>query len=402
MKDILMVTHFTQVPGEKGNGRFHYIANMLANQGMKVEILTTQFSHRTKRMREINHEQIRGLKYKLTMVKEPGYRKNVTLRRFYSHYIMGRSVRNYLNNRKKPDIIYCSIPSIDVANEVSKYAKKHRIRLIIDVQDIWPEAFKMVFNVPILSNLVFKPMEIMANNVYKRADEIVAVSQTYVDRALSVNNNITEGKSIFLGTDIKYFDKLAKDNKIQKKDNKIWIIYIGTLGNSYDLIGLIEALYEVKQNGISNLKLMVLGDGPLKDKFESYAKELDIDADFMGRLDYGEMVGYLKAADIAINPIKKGAAGSIINKVGDYAAAGLPVINTQESKEYREILEKYNAGINCKNGDKKDLVNAITFLYTNCNYRKELGCNNRKLAEDKFDRDSSYKAIISMVSKRGD
>ena len=43
------------------------------------------------------------------------------------------------------------------------------------------------------------------------------------------------------------------------------------------------------------------------------------------------MVGMLGVCDIAVNSISKGAAQSIINKHGDYAAAGLPVVNTQES-----------------------------------------------------------------------
>jgi len=52
------------------------------------------------------------------------------------------------------------------------------------------------------------------------------------------------------------------------------------------------------------------------------------------------MVGLLCACQIAINPIKSKSAGSIINKVGDYAAAGLPVINSQENEEYRRLIKE--------------------------------------------------------------
>lgn len=58
---------------------------------------------------------------------------------------------------------------------------------MIDIQDIWPEAFKMVFNVPIISDLIFYPMKKMADYIYSRADSIVAVSDTYADRASTVN-----------------------------------------------------------------------------------------------------------------------------------------------------------------------------------------------------------------------
>lgn len=398
MKDILMITHFTQVPGEKGNGRFHYLANLLADEGMNVEIVTTQFSHRTKSMRNVTQEQLGELKYTLTMLKEPGYKKNVSLRRFYSHYIMGRSLKEYLKDRKKPDIIYCSVPSLDVANVASKYAEDNNIRFIIDVQDLWPEAFKMVFNVPIISNMIFKPMEVMANKIYRRADEIVAVSETYVNRALSINKKVDKGLSVFLGTELAYFDKLVEDNKVTKPEDEVWLTYIGTLGHSYDLVLVIEALSEIKQQGIHNLKFMVLGDGPLKDKFQDYARQAGINAEFTGRLEYGEMVGYLSISDIAINPIKKGAAASIINKVGDYSAAGLPVINTQECEEYINLLEYYDAGMSCRS-EVYELVEKIKMLYENNELRILLGKNNRKLGKEKFDRKYTYTKILKLINE---
>ena len=72
-KDILMITHFTQVPWEAGNGRFLYLLNMFDYEKVKVELVTTDFSHRTKEKRKKNNENLR---YKLTYVEELGYKKN--------------------------------------------------------------------------------------------------------------------------------------------------------------------------------------------------------------------------------------------------------------------------------------------------------------------------------------
>lgn len=58
--------------------------------------------------------------------------------------------------------------------------QKNKIPLIIDIQDLWPEAFKMAFNIPIISDILFAPMMRQANNIYSRADVIMAVSDTYV------------------------------------------------------------------------------------------------------------------------------------------------------------------------------------------------------------------------------
>jgi len=397
LKDILIIAHFTQFPGEKGNGRFHYIAEKINKEISSVEIVTTSFSHSTKRQRQVTDEQLNSISYKLTMLKEPGYCKNVSLKRIYSHFVMGRRLNKYLKKRKKPDVIYCAIPSLDVGKVAAKYAKKN-IKFIIDIQDLWPEAFKMVFNVPFISDIIFYFMKKNADYIYSAADEIVAVSNTYLNRALKVNKKCKKGYSIFLGTDRNYFDKLARENKtMNKPEDEIWLAYVGTMGHSYDLKCVIDALKILKDKGVKNIRFIVMGDGPLKNKFEQYAREKEVYAEFTGRLDYGKMVGILTACDIAVNPILHGSAASIINKHGDYAAAGLPVLNTQECAEYRKLIDDYKAGFNCKNGDAKDLAEKLLILYKNKNLRNKMGLNSRLLFEEWFDRKKTYETIIKLL-----
>lgn len=402
MKDILIIAHFTQIPGEKGNGRFHYIAEKLYKKSneIMVEVVTSSFSHKTKSQRNMTKVQLQSVPYKVTMLHEPGYSKNVSLKRFYSHYIFANNLKKYLEKRTKPDVIYCAVPSLDVAYVAANYCKQNNIKFIIDIQDLWPEAFEMVFKVPILSDLLYYPMKRMADYIYSCADEIFAVSETYAERAMRVNKKCYKTYSVFLGTDLNYFDRLAKENKISNKPvGEIWLVYIGTLGHSYDIKVVIDALKILQKKEIRNIKFIVMGDGPLKPMFENYAKEQDIYSEFTGRLDYGKMLGILTECDIGVNPISRGAAQSIINKHGDYAAAGLPVLNTQESTEYRKLVDDYNFGFNCENSNSIDLAEKLIILYKDESLRKEMGKNNRKVAEEKFDRNTTYETIIKTINE---
>ncbi|XZK68230.1 glycosyltransferase family 4 protein [Clostridium perfringens] len=392
-KDILMITHFTQLPWETGNGRFLYLLNMFDYEKVKVELVTTDFSHRTKEKRK-KKKNDENLRYKLTYVEELGYKKNVSMKRFFSHYIFAKNLRKYLANRKKPDVIYCSIPSTDAAYYVTKYAKKNNIKLIIDIQDLWPEAFKMVLNIPIISDIIFYPMNKKANFVYKNADEIIGVSETYVNRALKVNKKVEKGLSVFLGTDLNYFDSLIKSDE---KYNDFTIVYVGTLGHSYNIKLIIDALEQVRLKYNKNINFLIMGDGPLKNEFQSYSKNKNLQIEFTGRLKYEDMVSRLKKCHLAVNPIIDGSAGSIINKVGDYAAAGLPVINTQDCKEYKMLIEKYNIGFSFFNNDIAGISDKIFELYNDYNLIEKLGDNNRKLAIDLFDRAKTYKKIINII-----
>lgn len=185
-----------------------------------------------------------------------------------------------------------------------------------------------------------------------------------------------------------------------KKDEENFVIsYLGTLGSSYDIKNVIDAIKILNDKNIKNLKFVLMGNGPLEDEFKSYAKSKNVKCEFTGRLDYETMVGRLCTSDIAINPIRKGSAASIINKVGDYAASGIPVINTQESKEYRKLVEDYKIGYNVENNNPEQMAEKILELYNNKNLKEEFGKNNRRLAEEKFDRKKSYLPIKELIEK---
>lgn len=254
----------------------------------------------------------------------------------------------------------------------------------------------MVFNLPVISNMVYYPMEKSANYIYSKADYIIAVSDTYVRRATKVNRKYKNKLAVFLGTDLDYFDKSKNKYKNKQSDKSFKIAYIGTLGYSYDIKVVIDSIKILNEKGIEDISFVVMGNGPLEQEFKNYAAEKKINCEFTGRLDYEEMIGKLCSCDIAVNPIKRGAS-SIINKVGDYAAAGLPVINTQESQEYRDLVKDYKIGFNIDNGDIEKLAEKIEILYNDKKLREDLGKNNRCLAEEKFNRKNTYIKIKEII-----
>ena len=263
----------------------------------------------------------------------------------------------------------------------------------------------MAFNIPIVSDVIFAPFNLYVNGIYKRADSICAVSQAYVSRARSVNKKSKTSHVVFLGTSLETFDHNVKSASpvIQKEnDNDIWLGYCGSLAASYDILCVLEALRLIKEKGlITPPKFVVMGDGAKKREFEDIANKYKLDVVFLGKLEYDQMCAQLVQCDIVVNPIVKGSAASIINKHGDYASAGLPVLNTQDSKEYRRLVDKYHMGINCSNGDPNSLANSLLRLMNNNETRKSMGRNARKCAEKNFDRTNCYQELIKCIITEG-
>lgn len=397
--DIVIISEFCEDFSKSDNDRFFYLAKMLTGVvgdrecNNSVEIITSSFRHTTKNQRRSPAEV---WPFKITFIDEPGYPKNVCFKRFLSHHVWGENVAEYLGKRaEKPDVIYCAVPSLTGPNLVAKYCEKENIRFVIDVQDLWPEAFQMVVNIPVLNSIIFAPFKAMANGIYKRADAICAVSDTYCQRAASVNRKVSETTTVFLGTELDTFDKYAAENPIlEKKDNEIWIAYCGTLGSSYDLTCVIHALSILND---SRLCFIVMGDGPKLDEFKSCAEQKKVKAEFVGRLQYNAMCSLLSTCDITVNPIAHMAAQSIINKHADYAASCLPVVSTQENREYRKLIDDYHMGFNCRNNDANDLAEKLKLLIDDPKLRLEMGGNARKCAEERFDRKAAYKLLEDQI-----
>ena len=273
MKKILIIAHFCNDFDTAGNNRFNYLANLLSDD-YDVEFVTTDFSHRKKAYRT----PIENQNFMIKMIHEPSYKKNISLKRLYAHKVLGRNLTAYFNTlTDKPDLIYCAIPSLDVARAAAKYAEKNNIRLIIDIQDLWPEAFQMVLNVP----FIFWGMKRTANLIYNSTNDIVAVSKTYLQRAKSTNSKINENNVVYIGTDLDSFRENVSLYS-QEKPNKteFWIGYCGSLSKSYDIKCVIDAIAVLQSEGYDNLIFKIMGNGALRDEFQSYAEQKNIKAEF--------------------------------------------------------------------------------------------------------------------------
>lgn len=394
MKKILIVASNYMDLKISSNNRTNFLPQFLHEHGYCVEVVTSDFNHHRKE----HIKEVEKRDYKITLLHEIGYKTNVSLKRFLSIYFYKRNLKKYLKNRDRVDIVYSFVPPHSIAQVAEKFARRVNAKFIIDVRDLWPEAFSIVIPNKRISSLLFYPLKLYANRTYKLADEIVAVSDTYKRRAVSVNKKNIIGHTIYLGTSLKEFDQYAQENiEYTKPTNEVWVVYAGTLGNSYDLTTVFRAFEIIKNKGLENIKLQILGSGPLEDRFKELAGKLKINVNFYERLPYQKMVAFLVRCDIVLNPLVKGASQSIINKHADYAASGLPVISTQITKEYVDLINSRKMGCNVNVGDYTEMAEKIMFLSDNEVLRLEMGRNHRKFAEEKLNRDIIYQKLLDIL-----
>lgn len=401
-KEVIILAQHTTLPSEPGYNRFRYLSELLAEKEFKVTLITSTFNHYNKSFRDVENQSFKNNDFNIQFINELGYNKNVCFKRILSQWVFAYNLHKYLKKKSEiPGVFFVGLPPHEPVAIVGKYAKRHNVPVIIDVQDLWPEAMKTVFNIPIISDIIFYPMKLIAKNSYKIADYIVAVSNEYVERALVDNNKSKANESVYIGTFKSEFDKGMLENYdlVSKPSDEIWITYIGTLGVSYDIKTLISAHKAVQDLGYKNVRLKVLGRGPLEDEFKRHAAQISADVDFLGYKSYGEMAAYLKKSDIAVNPLVRNAAQSIINKVGDYFSAGLAVLNGSLCNEMKMLIDTYYCGLNYEPENVESLKKAMIELIESSSTRDEMGENSRRLAEEKFDRANTYQSLVRLIER---
>lgn len=402
-KKVVLVNRAVYLPGEGGYKRTMYLFDMMRRNGHSPILLTSDFNHYKKQERDIEKFKLEHPDYAedIVFVHTITYKKNISFNRYLAELCWTKAVKKWFqNNAKDIDAVMLSMPDMNTILAIKDICEFYNIEMIIDVRDLRPEAFRVLVKNEILYEILFNSMKRKADRAYACADKLFAVSNEYLSRGASANKKAKVKKVVYIGAILNLFDEGVKkySHKIKKSKDEIWLTYAGTLGESYDLTTCIDAVKKIKDAGKYNIKFMVLGQGPDADALKKYAVDIGAtNVEFVGFVEYGKMAAYLSKSDISINAIKKRGSQSIINKVADYFAAGIPMLNGCVCKEQQEMVNQYAVGLNYEPENVDSLVDKLQVLLDNPERREQYGKNARKLALDKFDREHSYYEIINEI-----
>lgn len=401
-KKIAVVTMGVKLGNEtKGYDRFKFLSTMLVSSGFQVDLITTSFQHWEKKQRNTSDPSYAEEPFNVVFIEEPGYTKNIDPARIVSHAKAAKNLTAYLREKGDYDLIYAEIPPNDVALACAKYAQEKGIPFVADVNDLWPEAMRMVVDIPVISDVLFYPLTRDARETYRRCTAIVGTSDEYSTRPLRDMDKPVEHITVYVGNEVAVFDEEARrqSESVVKPADEFWVTYAGTIGASYDIRTMVLAADILERLGHNDVAVKVLGGGPDKDELEQLADTIGCNVDFVGYMPHDVMASYLAKSDVLVNSFVRKAPQSIVTKIGDYLAAGKPMINTCMSPEFREKVETDGFGVNIEPEDPEILANAIIKLKRDPEAREVMGTKARVIAEEQFDRPVAYMRIIDLIGR---
>ena len=382
MLKIIFVSAFTNI--RVPNSRMLTIFNQIDGEKM---VVTTDFNHAKKRYYESNEAEHPNQ----VALHVPCYKKNLSIKRIWSHLIFARQLKKYLNSlSEKSSAIYCTVPTSSSAYVCAKYCKKHGVKFVIDVIDLWPDSLLPLVKGETVIKAMLYPWTYLTRYAYKSADVIMGESVKYANEAKKYNQK-ADVYPVYLGVDMHIINSVKEEKPVllAKPEDEVWIAYAGALGVSYDFSTLLEAVKSI--HGRYKYKLWFVGDGVRRGEIESLIKQYGLNAEITGFLPYDQLLGYLSYCDIAINIFRKDTKVVYSYKFNDYVAMDCFVLNSLEG-ETAQMVDEYRIGRNFNFSDQP-LSTILEDTLKNWEDYCKWNVNCKRLIEEKLDKEKIYSVV---------
>lgn len=382
---IWIVNPFDNLPIE-GNRpqRYWLMARAFAGAGHDVTLWTSAFSHSRKQRRDVGG---RGTdftedSFRVVLVPTLPYRSNIGPMRLLSHWLLARAWKRRVAEEPVPDLVVASSPPLCLCAAVRRYCRAHDVPFIVDVMDAWPETFERV-----MPRALLTPLRHMARRNYREAAAISTVAERYVELVRRYGAHAPV-RLFYHGIELNPSGvrQAGKDEPIS-----CHLVYAGNMGTSYDLKTVISAARELQ-----DVTLDLAGSGPCERGLRDLAASCPR-IRFHGYLGEVELQALLSDADIGVVPMFPESCVGVPYKLADYAAAGLPILNSLTGETAR-LLAETGAGVSYDAGDISSFREALAALRATDTDRLRDGVN--ALAA-RFDAMAIYRDYVAWAQTFG-
>jgi len=277
------------------------------------------------------------------------------------------------------------------ASLIMKTAKKLKVPLITTFHGIDATAklnFLSIIKNP--SNLFYK---LRLKDLKDNGKKFIAVSKFIKSKLIERGFNEKNIEVIYSGINLKKF-------KSEYKDKRRNVLFVGRLVEKKGCEYLIRAMKEVQEE-FPESKLIIIGQGSLKNKLVTLANKLGIKAEFKGSMSHDEVKLIMDRSYIFCLPsitAKDGNSEGLPVSILEAMAMNLPVVSTYHAG-IPEAIENGKEGFLVKEKDVSNISKSIKELLRNNKKWKEMSKAGRKKVEKMFDIKKNVKELEKLYEK---
>ena len=373
---IWLINPYGPIPEESWREySYAMMGRALADAGHEVVWWTSNFSHHFKKFRSSGWQDIQiDSRFTVRLVPTTGYQRNVGFGRIWRDWVF--SLRTFWRGRKlpSPDCIVYSESPLTLGFAGQKLAAAFGCPVIYHQMDLWPELIVNAFpeRWRKLVSLIFLPVYRSRQSIYRRLDAATGLAAPYLDVVLREAPGLRQRphQVVYNGIDVAAFRRsMAQAESLpvslpEKRIGDLWAVFAGSLGPSYDIPTLCDVA-ELLEGSSCPLHIIIAGDGPYRSTLQQRASRPEnTRLHYVGQLAPHQLACLYKACDIGLCAYSSRSNVEMPDKIYDYTAAGLPVINSLRG-EVSDVIARNRIGLQYLAGDVGDLHDKLLAMAAN-------------------------------------
>ncbi len=302
-----------------------------------------------------------------------------------------------------PDVIIATSPQFFCGWTGVHAARLHRVPLILEIRDIWPESIAAVG--ALRNRALLRLLERLEHRMYAAARHIVTVGEGYRRCLLGKGVPATDISVVMNGVDRQLFSPSRPDPRLRRSlgvEQRFVVTYSGTIGMACGLEVVLRAAETLRRKRRDDIAFLLVGDGAHREALQAEAARRRLDSVvFTGRLDRQRMPALLASSDACLVHLRRTELFATVLPSKIFEALGMarPIINGVPGEASR-LVERAGAGICIEPEDADQLVQAVERLAGDPELCQRYGRAGHEYALAHHDRDrlaADYLEVIRRV-----
>lgn len=242
-------------------------------------------------------------------------------------------------------------------------------KFVFDHHDLNPELFTIKFGG---RNLLYRLLLLMERLTFATADVVISTNESY--RRIALGRGGKSETDVFV---VRSSPTAAIGRSGEREchdDAPVTIGYVGIMGSQDGVDSVLRIARRLIDGGRSDLKFLIIGDGPEAPALKQLCSELNLDdyVTFTGFLTGDALHTAMASMDIGVCPDEYNDYNDkcTMNKIMEYMAMGIPVVQF-DLTEGR--VTSGDTALYAKRNDEQDLAAQLVRLVDDKAFRMHLG-----------------------------
>lgn len=297
----------------------------------------------------------------------------------------------------KHDVVFAfGLSPITLTYPAILYKILHKVKLVLWVQDLWPESVTAASNIH--SRMCLTLLERMVRGIYRKTDKILIQSEAFKESIQS--KGVSLDKISYIpnwAEDLFGNDQFVSPSKYKGIIPKGFIVmFAGNVGEAQDFDSILKAANETKD--IPAIKWVIVGDGRKANDVKEKVHQMNLSETFimLGRYPLEEMPSFFIHSDIMLLSLKDKYIFSLTvpSKVQSYMAFGKPII-TMINGIGNKVVQEAQCGYIANAGDYLKLAENVKKAYwADKKVLEEKGMNGKAYYEKHFSKNKIIDRLL--------